>query len=183
MADTGWGLCGTGSNVVRSGSGDNWSNPNNITYEDTLHKANSTPSDGEYSDWLTATNFGFSIPSDQQIDGIEVLIDCKANYNDRDYIVDLYLYDGSSQLGNDNGNDTYLQSSQTDLTFGGATDTWGASLTPTIVNDSGFGVQICDKNDNTFSGYPYMYYVKMKVYYSPAPVSTTPKPIINIIGI
>ena len=49
-------------------------------------------------------------------------------------------------------------------TYGGSTDDWNASLTPTIVNSSDFGIKI--KYSATGDGRPQVFFCGMTIYYS-----------------
>ena len=136
-------VTGTGANVDLSGN-DAWTSTSNITANNNSY-AQALISDGANSDYLTATNFGFSIPSGDTIDGITVVIEHNCNYPDiEDNIVK--LYNGTSLVGDNKASATMWNNNDEVFTYGGATDTWAASLTVTQINSSGFGVYLSATN-------------------------------------
>lgn len=120
----------------------------------------------DYSDWLRASNFNFSIPDTARILGIKVEIN-----RDSDSAV---IKDSSLRLVNNNGTNIgddkssasiWPISSETAI-YGGTTDLWNATLTPAIVNSSNFGVRL--SAFNTFlsgSVDAYVYWIKVTIYY------------------
>jgi hypothetical protein len=118
-----------------------WNNPTNCLASDDAYAVANLPA----PDWtmlLEATGFGFSIPGGATINGVLVEIErhCdSASVKDRE--VQLLLT--GVQQGNDKA-DTVTTWPGTDAYagYGGSSDTWGATLTPAIVNDSTFGVRL-----------------------------------------
>lgn len=140
-----------------------------LSANDTTYVTYSGPSfdNGDTSDGLLATSFGFSIPAGT-IDGITVAAinwsTGGATYGD----VQLSL--SGSRIGNDKENGTVsIPTSDPGSSadgWGSGSDTWGATLTPTDVNDSTFGVEFCyvsssNNNDATID------LVNMTVTYTP----------------
>lgn len=93
---------------------------------------------------LKLTNFGFSIPTAANIEGVKVTVERKSttvigNVN--------LVYDVTAQLvkgGTIQGNNyaitgTAWPSSDAQANYGGTSDNWGLTLTPTDVNASNFG--------------------------------------------
>lgn len=104
---------------------------------------------GNTSDYLKATDFGFSIPSGNNISGIQVGVEWSKTGGDiQDYEVVLVL--GGSIAGSGNkATNSNLPSPEGTANYGSATDTWGQSLTAAAVNNSGFGVAIrVKRSDN-----------------------------------
>ena len=146
MADTGWISCGTAESIDRDGKG-SWDNPTNAeTQNDTY--AYEDISKTTYTDWLRATNFGFSIPSGT-VDGIEVGIDWYAEDTNVDED-SIRLVSGAVVAGDDKSVGANLPTSDTDSysEYGGAADGWNAGLTYEDINDSTFGVQFSVANDH-----------------------------------
>ena len=166
MADTGAILPGLGSNEDRDGKVA-WSNPTNIQAEANAAACNVGKT--TYSDWLRASQFGFSIPSDATIDGIKVEIN---RYGGGTNINDSALYlvgaDGNN-TGDNKASATKWPTSAATATYGGATDKWNASPTPTMVNDSDFGVRLSALNISLdWPDDAYVYWIKITVYYTEA---------------
>lgn len=160
MADTGFVSPGSGTSEDRDGKAA-WGTPNNILASEGT-TANGQPG-LDYTDWLRASNFGFAIPTGATIDGVEVTIERRASGFRDDA---LYLFDGSANIGN-NKADTATGWTGSDLvvTYGGAADLWGATLTPAIINGSGFGLRF-SVFDTIGTGIGRVDHVQIKVYYT-----------------
>lgn len=169
MADTGLVIVGTGTGVF--GSGDNWIDESNVTTESGYTRCRLSK-DGGLSDYLRGTNLGFSVPSGATIDGIEVQIR-HATQNDEGFITDEYVYlveNGNILPGCQNkALSTGWADPQENFTYGGPTDTWNcSSLTPAVVNSSSFGVQLMAENSASSGQSAYVYWMKIRVYYTEA---------------
>ena len=138
-----------------------WTNDNNVLTTDYEYYAYTTDCSG--TGYLKVTNFGFSLPTDATVRGIEVTFRQKATttYPKANY----QLINGESTIGN--GKSTSLITSWSIYpTLGGSSDLWGASsISRDTVNGSSFGVRIwmTDADGETFC----VDYVRIKVYYSP----------------
>lgn len=99
------------------------------------------------SNYLKATNFGFAIPPTSGICGIQVQIEKRdggflsIGTGVRDNEVRLVI--NNSVTGNNKATtSTWPASPETFYTYGNASDLWGETLTPAIVNSPDFGVAI-----------------------------------------
>ncbi len=126
------------------------------------------------SNYLKLTNFSFSIPSGDMIDGIEVKIERKGSIASRllDNIVRLVV--GDTIQGDDNATGTNYPTGDTIATYGSSSDLWGLSLSDTDVNASDFGMVISSKRTsgggtNTAS----IDHITITVYHSS--IDTSPK--------
>jgi hypothetical protein len=140
---------GTASNI---GATNPWSNPTNIISSNNTYSSVSL-NNGQVSDVVVATNFGFSIPTSATIDGVTVEIE---KYGSRTvffipirYIIDNTISlttDGTNPTGDNKATGTPWPiadtSPSTYTSYGGAADGWNASLTPTLVNSTSFGIYI-----------------------------------------
>ena len=153
-----------------------WKNPSDATYSDNIFATVNLNDRDNTSHYLKATNFGFNIPKDAVIKGIEVTVNKNGtlvNGGVIDNKISL-VKDGNIQSTNRN-NTTVWQGSyyntiistatvggliQTGYTttaypitskYGAPDDLWGTDLTPTDVNSKDFGVAISAKlySDNT----------------------------------
>jgi hypothetical protein len=121
-----------------------WSNPGNVaSSNDTYAKAG--PTSGQYnSNYLKCTNFGFAIDSGATINGVSVAIErrTKASESMDTYVQDVTvkLVKGGTVSGNNKGTYESWPYTEAVKTFGGASDLWGLTLTPSDVNASNFGV-------------------------------------------
>ena len=149
-----------------------WTNPDNIKGAD----GNADclfPKDGSGTNSyrIKATNFGFDIPTGATIVGIAVEIrrqESSWNMNAYDYRVQ--LLDASGNLVGDNkaSASEWPWSSPGTATYGGATDTWNASPTESMVEDADFGVVLSFSGSCGTMGdqHGYVDYIRMTVTYS-----------------
>ena len=118
------------------------------TFNDWVNSGNAMANDGVnastpgYSKYLTATNFGFSIPGTATINGIEVTVK-KNIINGDTFDLSAKLYDDTGvPAGDEKAKSGNWPTVSTSVIYGGATDLWGLSLTPAIVNNVNFGFGI-----------------------------------------
>ncbi|VVB98829.1 von Willebrand factor type A domain protein [uncultured archaeon] len=143
-----------------------WSSPSNAQFSDNLN-ATATLGSGVSSHYLKATGFGFSVPSNAVISGIEVRIEKSASgSNVRDYSV--HLLKGGSPSGNDDADtSTNWGTSDSVITYGGSSDTWGTSWVPSDINNGNFGVAISARQSSGSSARAARVdYMNITVYYT-----------------
>ena len=139
---------GTGAN--RTGVGSTvWSNPGNITAVGTPFATVATGLGGT-SNYLFASNYGFSIPANATINGIELTIRRSSQetigFGNRDNQVRL-VKNNNIEATNKAVGGVY----PTDLTnqsYGNATDLWGTTWTPADINNALFGAVLSVNNTN-----------------------------------
>jgi len=116
--------------------------------------------------YLVADNFNFNIPVDATVVG--VVVSAEANAQDNTSLIDnVALFNASVLIGTVKNVTQALNAAIPSPTYQwgvGNTDTWGASLTPGIVNSSnfGFGVQI-----KTGLTHAFLYKFTVTVFYLP----------------
>lgn len=166
MADTGATYPGTAADDSSVGSL-TWASPDNIKASGgntsaTVHNANAT------THYLKATDFGFSIPAGAEIDGVSVLINRYVSGAASDNEVKLVLADGS--IGSTNKAGTgWNNNIMREDSFGGASDLWGETLSPTDVNDADFGAVLStniNQAGTLSTGTIFVNYIKITVYYT-----------------
>jgi len=176
MPDTGFRSPGTAANADRSG-GVAWSNPGNIVSSNNVRAI--ADLDEVASDWLRATNFGFTIPSDATIDGIEIAVE-RHHEGGGNPIQDqqCFLRKSTGQVGSDwAATATNWPTSDGTATYGGATSLFGTTWTPAEINNSAFGLDLSARKNPT-SGVARearVDHIQIKVYYTEAagePVDT-----------
>lgn len=148
-----------------------WTNPGDVNQTDGVSVASvviagtiGTPASFA-SEFLEATNCGFAIPGGATIRGIVITINAAEN---GDATALLFSYLGASLSANNSGspapffpagpvanrwiqlNDQGLAS----ITLGGPNDTWGAALTPAIVNNAAFGVYFSAVGGDATAAHP-----------------------------
>jgi aspartate 1-decarboxylase len=149
--------CGTGADDASTGS-NAWSNPGNITANDGSY---ATAGAGQNSSnayhYLKATNFGFSLPSNAQIQGIVVGIKrlysvSGGNANVGDNNVRVVKSNGS--IGTTDRANTSPGWSTTERTdsFGSSTDLWGESWLYSDINSANFGFVLAVQANGATNG-------------------------------
>ena len=160
MADTGWVFVGTGADDASIGT-TIWASPGNILADDNVYTLNGTAI--ATSHYLKGTNLGFSVPSGATIDGIEVRTGAGATINDRSTITSVKIVKGGTISGNDNAGGEALTTVEQIFAFGGSTDLWGLTWTPSDVNASNFGFVLSTTRSSTVTDV--VDYFQVKVYY------------------
>lgn len=96
--------------------------------------------------YLVWTNFGFALPSDASIQGIEAVIQTTATDTGQDGQINdnvVKLYRASLPVGTNKASATSRATigSAVSITYGSSTDTWGLTdLTASTLNDTAFGL-------------------------------------------
>jgi hypothetical protein len=160
--------CGTGTDVSNVYTVA-WSNPGNITAADAVY-ATATVTPGLGTHFLTASNFGFSIPSTQNVVG--VLVEVKG------FQTSATTQNISVQLSNNTGTAVAgtpkvgsLPTTNGFISFGNSSDTWGVVWTPSAVNAASFSCVIfANTSDPTTT--VSVDFVRVTLYTNVAPVVT-----------
>ena len=159
-----------------------WNNANNVTIGNGISFASanlpSNPITGiSFTNYLEATNFGFSIPSSATINGIVAQI-VKGTDGSSTDVFDggVSLIKGGAILGNDLSDGTAWQGGNTSAaTSYGSTSTlsvWGLSFAYSDINASNFGIAI-RAHTPSFSGtfQCQLYSIKIIIYYTTPPIA------------
>ena len=145
-----------------------WGNPGNAIASDDSYATCAVGFSTGASHYLKATNFGFAIPADAQIDGIKVEAEIKCDVSGTDNSIKLVK--AGSYVGDNKarGSSVYWPTSDTYVTWGGETDLWGTTWSVDEINNSGFGVGISGTFDP--DGYwlvtASIDHIRITVYYS-----------------
>lgn len=155
-----------GPNSPGTLSGTGWTNPSNAASNNNSFAtvAGSGPP-GTKTNYLLASNFGFSIPATATILAVRMEIEFVDGSGNDGQLTDCQLLkagvaSGSVKTGNVNSAGTGY------ATAGNLTnDLWGATLTPADVNHSGFGVQVRFE-DISGEGYSFSVdHIRLTVHY------------------
>jgi len=159
--------------VVTEGSGLAWNNPNNAKASDNLW-AVAFGYDGQTSQRLRATNFGFNIPLGFQITGIKVEIE-RSLYPGalaviKDVEVKIVKSDGSVGTENKAALATVWPDADAYRTYGGEGALWSETWSTSDINDPDFGVVISAELVFTGTGgaEARIDHVRITIYYSVA---------------
>lgn len=177
MADTGWLNPSTGANNASVGNAA-WSSPTNVVSNNGAESTCTVvPNFAAFDEaqWLVATNFGASVPSGATIDGIEIQVDARQRSNVSNQgptQVYTQLWNAGAAIGSDQGateSGSWVYNTSAFKTYGGSANVWGASLTDTIVNGSGFGVAWRYRRTSAESSYNVSVdVIQIKIYYTEA---------------
>jgi hypothetical protein len=173
LSNTGWVSPGTVVSDDAVGSVA-WSNPSNATTSDDSYASFSTTTLVN-SEYLRGSSFGFSVPSNATIDGIEVSYEDKFGFTgDSGNLageVKLSLFGSGGALGNAKYS-VFIYQVDTVQTLGGSEDTWGATLTPEDVNNSSFGAAYYVEGANGDFVEFFVDHIQVKVYYTESSTPT-----------
>jgi hypothetical protein len=148
-----------------SGSSTNWSNTSNASALDlsSASTASTLTSTGQYTNYLVATNFGFSIPTGQTVTGITVEINKGSiSFNKTaDYSVRLYK---GGLVGTDQASGTSWPLISSYATYGGTSNMMGSTLTRSDVNATNFGIAIAARQTGAALGTtPYINHIRITI--------------------
>lgn len=147
-----------------------WSSVDNIKVSDNNRAFNAASFDAPFlTNYLKATNFGFSIPTGATIDGIVVEIEKSERSGSgviRDNAVRIVKSDGS--IGTTNKADTVTNWSGTEsyISYGGATDVWGETWSAGDINDTDFGVVLAADVVSGIFANAGVDHIRITVYYT-----------------
>lgn len=166
----------------------------NMTWDVTVGSGLTTSNDTSYIEY-TGTLFdnantsdglwihNFLLSTSGTIDGIEVNLLNWTTAGSANYYDVVLSTAAGTRIGSDKADGTQaIPTSDPGSTydqFGGPADTWGATLTPAIVNSSDFGIEICylaTANNTTLA----LDHVFITVYYTPAGATTQMSDVIMI---
>jgi len=145
--------------ATMTGSYDEWTDPANALVDDEAYAQGSQIGAG--SKRQSYHGFGFNIPSDAEILGVEVRYKhAETTVSGDDGKLVLHVVSPISQDGSKDS-DYYL--TKTESILGSTSDVWGLSLTYAEINDSTFGVDFEAVSYDTKNFAAYLYYVEMRV--------------------
>jgi len=142
-----------------------WSNPSNAQLSDNSYATSAIK--GNYSDYLKATGFGFSIPTGATINGIAVDVERKMS-SSAGTIWARYvkMVKAGTIQGNNNWNSNGWPTSDTYETYGSSTDKWGLTWTPAQINASDFGFAYMALEVDSITTTGSVDHIRITVYYT-----------------
>jgi len=170
MSDTGWISPGTVVSDDTVGTVA-WSDPENAKASDDSYSRTGEQYSIVTTNYLKATNFGLSIPSESTIDGIEVSIERQAKSDSganviKDNRVSLVDSDGSILSANKKDSNYWLYLSDETVTYGGDEDLWSETWSSSDINDSDFGVVLSADLTYGTEDDARVDHIQIKVYYT-----------------
>lgn len=132
---------GTAVNVSQPGSNEPWDKPSNALEGGDNKFARASAANKSASQILRVTNFGFALPANADVRGIEVQVARFGGSNPSTYddAVRLRLDDKSSS-GTGRSVAAAWSTTLTSVTYGSATDLWDETISASKVNGAAFGV-------------------------------------------
>lgn len=134
-------------------------------------------SPGTVTDYIIARGFGFTLPTNVNVDGIQIDLNWVGQNAGTGVLTGVQLFYLGAPLGSVKLPGIPNQSFSTDTLQGSNGDTWGATLTPSIINDPtfGFGVQITTQSVGG-SDRSFVNSMAVTVFYSTQDAVITPTP-------
>ncbi|MDP2598346.1 MAG: hypothetical protein Q8P49_00780 [Candidatus Liptonbacteria bacterium] len=153
-----------------------WSNPSNVTSSDDQYATTAVlPPSNTPSNYLKATDFGFSIPTEATVAGIVVEVERKdgitSSFNDVDINI---VKNNVIQSSTNKSTGASWPSTDTYASFGNSTDLWGQTWTPTDINSSTFGFALSGIGNSGISESAYVDHIRIKVFYTIASIGVEP---------
>lgn len=146
-----------------SGGSVSWVNPNNAQVSDGVYTVASGGS-SDSSRALVATNFGFAIPTGATINGVLVEVQ---SLGSNGFAGTINLYSSGAPIGT--GKTMTWPGSEAYVSYGSSVDTWSASPTYSMINNSGFGVSVDGTSGDVAGAWSTSIdYVRITVYYTSA---------------
>jgi hypothetical protein len=142
---------GTGSNVNGPGT-ISWSNPGNITSAGSPYATASLTAHAT-SEYLEGTNYGFSIPTNATIAGIQVTINRQSSSSGGGNSINditVSLIKGGTITGDNKATTTDWPTSLGTASYGSVSDLWGTTWTYADINASNFGVALSAYDQSSF---------------------------------
>lgn len=131
-----------------SGSSTSWTNSSDAVIDDNTRASSTSTlsSIGNYTDYIVITNFGFSVPSGNLVEGIVVNVDRRSSSH-TSAIADnsIRLVKNGIIVGDDKAYGGPWANYDINRSYGGAADLWGTTWDPADINNSNFGVAISAK--------------------------------------
>lgn len=130
-----------GTCVTGGGAGNAWANPGNAVSSNDAYATSST--DGTATEPLRCTDYGFALPLNAVVAGIEVFVERRSNRTQNGGSRDqaLFLLKGGSPTGNNLATSTTYTTSDVVEGHGGSAELWGTTWTPAEINAANFGTQ------------------------------------------
>ena len=141
-----------------------WTNVNNVFVPDGVFSDGDISSGGKSTGALQATGYGFTIPSTAIIDGIYVEFLRKGNTAATG---GLGLLKAGTAVGTPKTGD-FWPATAAWFGYGGPTDLWGATWTPSDINNANFGTSLSVYNTHG-GGSASVDALRITVYWHPAP--------------
>jgi hypothetical protein len=140
---------GSGTNVPGIGTVA-WQNPGEIVTPGSPYATATLTQGSLYSNYLQGTQYGFNIPGDTTITGIEVRVNRRIDDHNANILDNqIRLVKAGVIVGENRANALVWPIAFTLATYGGPTDLWGTDWTPAEINSPDFGVVLAAYRSNS----------------------------------
>jgi len=119
---------------------------------------------GATSQYLKATNFGFSVPTGAEIDGILVQFERYPNTAGLVYETEVRIVKADGSFGLDDKQTGLWAAAEAYYSYGGSAASWSEFWTAANINDADFGVVLAIVDD--VGGIAYVDHIRITVYYT-----------------
>ncbi|MCZ8251094.1 MAG: hypothetical protein O9318_01340 [Hylemonella sp.] len=137
-----------------AGGTQGWGNENRAQTQNDSG-ATVTVNDGQVSEYLRCTDYGFAIPTSATINGIVVTVRRTVSSTTGGSVVDdqvVQLVKANVVTGDNKATGTAYTTAWVDAGYGATNDLWGTTWTPAEVNAANFGVAFATHKVNNASG-------------------------------
>jgi hypothetical protein len=129
--------------VSEMGAGYNWAEPGNARCDDDESRAYTAPlTKDQFSQALKITNFGFKLPLEAKIEGIEVVMIRKADVGASIQDKRVVLLRGNQAVGTSLHTQDTWDAEWTAAYYGEAHENWDATWKAADINAPGFGISM-----------------------------------------
>lgn len=144
----------TCQDVGWAGGTEDWNNGNRA---ETQNDSGSTSvvNDGEVTEYLRCTDYGFAVPATAAINGIAVTVRRTVSSTAGGSIVSdevVQLVKANVAVGNNKASTTAYPTGWVDAAYGNSSDLWGTTWTPAEINAANFGMVFAAQKVNNASG-------------------------------
>ncbi len=170
FGSTGWKSPLDVSTKSKAGATFSWTNPDAVKASDNAYATVAFAGSAlVLSEYLWTRSFGFQLPTNASVDGIEVAIERRLQNNGMSSVSDdaVQLLKAGTLTGQNRSstwqlNDTYA-------TFGSGTDTWGTTWTAAEINSVNFGLAVAlEAFGSTIGVTAYVDHIRIRVHYTQA---------------
>ena len=144
-----------------------WNNPNSACCSDNNYAIAGVVGSGGVTNYLKATAFGFSIPSNASICGIEMKVERKTIVANTEVDNEIKLVKNNLVTGANRALPLLMWGiNDSVVTYGSNSDLWGTTWTPADVNSALFGAVVSVAHLNNTTDFPRVDQITIRVYYS-----------------
>ena len=169
---------GTGSDISSVGTV-TWLNPDRITDSTGNNMATVTLASPNISHYVTGSDYGFSIPTDATINGIQLTIRRESSTSSSIKDSTVSLMKGGMITGDNKAGASVWSNSVALANYGSASDLWGTTWTPSDINASNFGAALSVTSNSGTNHTGSVDYIQITVTYTLPPKLTVTKVVVN----